>query len=152
MPLLPVCLRDEANALELLAHAPLDLALVHLLALEPERHVLLDRPVREQRVALEDGIGRAPECGEPRHVVAVEVHPAFGRLLEAGDHAERGGLATPRRAEHREELAARDVQIHLAHGREVAEALRDTLEPDARALGARLDLMAHARRQAMAAQ
>jgi hypothetical protein len=140
----PLRLSGEAHALELLAHAPADLGLVHLLALEPERDVLLDAPVREQRVALEDGVRRALEGREARHVVAVEQDAALGGLLEARDHAQRGGLPAPRRPEHREELAARDVEIHLAHGCEVAEALGDALEPDARGFRARLDLMAHA--------
>src|SRR6185503_5203546 len=145
-------LRREADALELLAHAPLDLGLVNLLPLEAEGHVLLHAPVREQGVALEDRVGRAAEGGLPRNVVAVEVHAPLRGLLEAGDHPERRRLAAPRRAQHREELAARDLELHLAHGREVAEALRHTIKPDARSIHARLDLMAHPRRQRMAAQ
>jgi hypothetical protein len=141
-----------ASALELLPDAAADLPLVDLLALKPERHVLLDAPVREERVALEDGVGRALEGGQRGHVIAVEEHTALARLLEPGDHPQRRGLAAPRRAEHREELAARDVELHLAHGSEVAEALRHMIEPDAGLVSAPLDLMAHARRQAMAAQ
>ena len=57
---------------------------------------------------------------------------ALGGLLEARDHAERRGLPAAGRAEHGEELAARDVELHLAHGREVPEALGDAVEPDAR--------------------
>jgi hypothetical protein len=106
--------------------------------------------VREQRVALEDGVGRAPERRQAGHVVAVEQHPSLARVLEAGHHAQRGGLAAARGAQQREELAARDVELHLAHGREVAEALRDAVEPDARGVRARLDLMAHAGAQGMA--
>jgi hypothetical protein len=106
--------------------------------------------MREERVALEDGVGRALERRQAGHVVAVEQDAPLGRLLEAGDHAQSGRLAASRRAQHREELTARDVELHLAYGREVAEALRDTLEPDARGLGALLDLMAHAAPQAMA--
>src|SRR4029453_10938590 len=124
--------------------------LVHFLALEAEGDVLLDAPMREERVALEDGVGRPPERGQVGHVVAVEEHSPLARVLEAGDHAERRGLSAPRRAQHREELTARDVELHLANGGEITEPLRDALEPDAWVLSARLDLMAHARRQSMA--
>ncbi len=148
----------QPDALELLGHAPLDLGLVDLLALEPERHVLLHRAVREERVALEHRVGRPLEGGPARHVLAVEQHAALRRLLEAGDHPQRGGLATARRAQHREELAARDVQVHRAHRREVAEALRDPLEPHTRVgvaaracgHGPPLALQAHAAAQLMA--
>ena len=139
-----LCLGAEADALELLGNAPLDLVLVHLLALKAERHVLLDAAVREQRVALEDGVGGTLEGGQPGHVVAVEQDAALGGVLEARDHTQRRGLPASRRPQHGEELAARDVHLHLAHGCEVAEALRDTLEPNARGLRARLDLLAHA--------
>ena len=75
------------------------------LALEAEGDVLLDAQVREQRVALEDGVGRAAGRRQAGHVVAVEQHRALARLLEAGDHAQGGRLAAAGRAEHGEELA-----------------------------------------------
>ena len=50
--------------------------------------------------------------------------------LEAGDHAQRRGLAAAARAEQREELAGRDVQVYAAHGLEVAEALGEIYELD----------------------
>jgi hypothetical protein len=106
--------------------------------------------MREQRVALEDGVGGTPEGGQARDVLAGQQDAPLARVLEARDHAQRRRLSAARRAEHREELAARDVELHFAHSREAAEALRNTLEPDARRIGARLDLLAHAGRQTMA--
>jgi hypothetical protein len=46
-----------------------------------------------------------------RHVVAVEQDLALGRALEAGDEPQRRRLAAARRAEHREELAARHLEL-----------------------------------------
>jgi hypothetical protein len=101
------------------------------LALEPEGDVALHAQVGEQRVALEDGVGRPPEGGQAGHVVAVEQDLALARLLEPGDHPQGGGLAASRRPEHREELASRDVEAHLADRSEVAEALRHALKAHA---------------------
>ena len=45
------------------------------------------------------------------------------RLLEAGDHAQRRRLARARRAEQREELAVRDVQVDVVDRDDVAVGL-----------------------------
>ena len=140
-------LRREAHSLELLRHAPPRLGPVDLLALEAEGDVLLHVKVREEGVALEHGVGRALERGTARYVLAVEEHAALAGFLEAGDHAERGRLAAAGRAEHREELAARNVQAHVPHRGELAEALRHPLQADAGRTP--LALMAHPRRQLM---
>ncbi len=76
------------------------------LYLRPKRDVAGDVEVREERVALEDGVDAAPVRRHVGHVGAVEHDPAARRPLEPGDHPERGGLAAPRGAEHREELPA----------------------------------------------
>ena len=117
----PVDLAREADAVELGLDAALDLVLADLLALEPEGDVLADAQVREERVALEDGVGRALVGGEPGDVGAVDLDRAGGGLLEPGDHAQGGGLPAARRAEHREELPLGDVEIHLAHRDEIVE-------------------------------
>ena len=46
-----------------------------------------------------------------------------GRDLEAGDHAQRRGLAAARRAEQREELAVAIVEVDVVDGDDVAEPL-----------------------------
>src|SRR4029079_14454470 len=51
------------------------------------------------------------------------------RLLEAGDHAQRRGLAAARRAQQREELAGLDRQIEAVDSaRPAVEALLDAIE------------------------
>ena len=114
----------ETHALELLGHSARRLLLRHALAAQAEGDVLLHAQVREERVALEDGVGGALEGGQPGDVGAVEQDAAGARLLEARDHPQRGGLAAAARAEQREELAALDIECQLADGGELAEALR----------------------------
>ncbi len=117
-------LRGEPHALELLGHAALDLGAVDPLALQAEGHVLLDRAVGEEGIALEDRVGGPLEGGTVGHVLAVEQYAALGGLLEARHHAQGGRLSTPGRAQHREELAPRDVQLHSTDSGELAEAFR----------------------------
>jgi hypothetical protein len=56
------------------------------------------------------------------HVLPVEQDAAGRRLLEAGEHAQQGGLAAARCAEQREELALIDRQRQIVDGGEIAEA------------------------------
>ena len=86
--------------------------------------------MREQRVVLEDRVDVAlvrRDAGDRR---AGEQDLAFGRLLEAGDHPQRRGLAAARRPEQARELAARDAQVHVVDGHDVAEPLRDADDLD----------------------
>ena len=57
-------------------------------------------------------------------------HAAAGGLLEAGDHAQRRGLAAARRAEQGEELAGLDVEVDPGHRHLVGVALLQALERD----------------------
>src|SRR5690606_13004535 len=123
-------LAGEPDAFELLSDAAADLRLGDALALEPEGDVALDRQVREERVALEDGVGRAAVWRQVGDVGAVDPDPPAARPLEAGDHPQRGRLAAAARPEQREELAAVDREIEAADGRQLAEALRDRLQLD----------------------
>ena len=59
----------------------------------------------------------------PPSVIAAGV-----RLLEAGDHAQRRRLARARRAEQREELAVRDVQVDVVDRDDVAVGLARALD------------------------
>ena len=59
-----------------------------------------------------------------------EQDAARGRLLEAGDHAQRRRLAAARRAEQREELALADPQVEIVDDGHVAEALGHAVEHD----------------------
>ena len=55
---------------------------------------------------------------------------ALGRVLEPGDHPQRGGLAAARRAEQHEELPVVDLEREVVDGDDVAEALRHVFEHD----------------------
>ncbi len=132
--LLRLALREpgEADELEHLGHAPLELVLRHALALEAEGDVVLDRHVREERVALEDRVDVALVGREPDDVLVAEEDPALGRLLEAADHPQRRRLPAAGRPEHREEGAPRDLDRDPVDGDHVVEPLDDLFEPDVR--------------------
>ena len=103
LPRLPLREAGEADELEHLGHAALELALRDALPLEPEGDVVLDRHVREERVALEDGVHVPLVRREADHVLVAEEDAALGRLLETADHAQRRRLPAAGRAEQREE-------------------------------------------------
>src|SRR5690349_21263868 len=60
--------------------------------------------------------------------LAVEQDAAAALANEAGDDAQQRGLAAARWSEQRHELAARDIEIDVAHGQHVAEAMANVLE------------------------
>ena len=103
---------------------------------QPEGDVLGDVQVREERVRLEDGVHRPLVRRQIGDVLVAEEDRAGGRLLKPGDHAERGGLATARRAEQGEERALRDGQFERVDGGEGAVRLADPGEADVAAGGA----------------
>src|SRR5207253_11166436 len=97
--------------------------------LEAEADVLGHRHVGPDRVRLEDHRHaallrgqRAPGRGDR---APVQLDGALARVEKAGDHAQGGGLAAARRAEQRDELAARQRQRRAVHRREGAEAAGD---------------------------
>ena len=114
-----------------------DLVLGDALPPQPERDVVLDAQVREQRVALEDRVGRArTAAGPPTSTPSIRIRPSVGRS-KPGHHPQRRRLAAAARAEQREELAAAELEVEPADGGEVAEALGDALKLDARTIAAR---------------
>ena len=94
------------------------------LAAQPEGDVLEDRQVREERVALEDGVDVALVRRQSGDCAVAEVDRSRARLLEAADHAERRRLAAARRAEQRVELAALDLEREVVDGDDIVELLR----------------------------
>jgi hypothetical protein len=96
---------------------------------QPELHVLGDVEVREERVALEHGVHRPLVRPQPGHVPVAEQHLTAGRLLQAGDHPQGGGLATAGRAEQGEERALRDGEAEVVDGGEDAEPLGEVGQP-----------------------
>src|SRR5690606_33401112 len=81
--------------------------------------------VGEQGVRLEHGVHR-PFVGWPQpHFLAVDLERAFRGVLEAGDHAQRRGLAAAGRPEEGEELAVADAQVDAVDRHDLAEPFRD---------------------------
>ena len=132
LPRLALREAGEPHELEDLGDAALQLALGDALPLEPEGDVVLDRHVREERVALEHRVDVALVRRQPDDVLVAQVDVALGRLLEAADHAQRRRLAAARRAEQREERAARDLDRDSVDGNRVVEPLDDAIEADVR--------------------
>ena len=90
---------------------------------QPERDVLPDVQVREQRVALEDRVDRPLVRLRPGDVLVADRDLAGRRLLEPGDHPQGGRLAAPGRAEQGEERARGDREIEVVDRHEGAEPL-----------------------------
>ena len=95
---------------------------------QTKRHVLLNRHVRVQRIALKHH-GRAAlsraQIVDP-HAVNEQVARADG--LQTSDHAQRGRFAAARGANEDDELAVPDVQTHITDDLGLAVALGDVLE------------------------
>ena len=108
------------------------LRLRHLAHLEAEGDVLGHGHVREQRVALEHQAGVALPRRQRGDVALAEPHAAGGRLDEAGDDAQGRGLAAAGGAEQHQELAVGDVERNVVDGLEVAVALGDAGQLQAR--------------------
>ncbi|ANH38029.1 hypothetical protein I601_1597 [Nocardioides dokdonensis FR1436] len=114
------------------------LRLAHPAHPEAVGDVLQDAHVREERVVLEDGVDGPLEGGRPRRVRPGEPDGPRARSLEAGDQAQHGGLPRSRRAEHREELAVGDLQVHAVDGLDASEALAQPDELDGRGVPLRM--------------
>ena len=69
--------------------------------------------------------GGVRDMSTPSSLIAPGVGP-----LEAGDQPQRRRLAAARRAEHREELAARDLHVDAVDGDDLAVVLLELLEMD----------------------
>ena len=87
----------------------------HLAHLQPEQDVLRDRQVREQRIRLEDHRDRSLRGGQPRHVASGDADRAGIGELQAGDQAQRGGLAAARGAEQHVERAFLGLEGDAVH-------------------------------------
>ena len=128
----------QSHQFQRLADPPGALHRGHALHFEAERHVLGDRHVRKERVALEHDAEPALGGLHRQKIAALQRDRASGRLDEARDHLQRRGLAAARRAQQGDELALLHAE-RQAIDREVrAEALGQLLK----------DEEAHARPQA----
>src|SRR5699024_9711051 len=90
-----------------LMDALVDLVLRGLAQLEAEGDVLVNGHVGVQSVALEDHGDVAVLRGNVVDQTAADVHLALGDLLQAGDHAQGGGLAAAGGADEDDELLIR---------------------------------------------
>ena len=102
-----------------------DLALRPLGDAQAEGDVLPDAHVREQGVALEDGVDLALFGGEVRDVLAVEEDAPRIRALEPGGDAQHRRLAAAARTEEGEDLAFPDLERNVGDGLNGPEPLRD---------------------------
>jgi hypothetical protein len=120
----------QVHELERLGGTAPALVLADLALLEAVGDVVQHRHVREQRVLLEDRVDVALVRRDADGGAPVDLDLALGRLLEAGDQAQRGGPAAARRPEQGEELAVEHVEMDAVDRDDVlAEALRDPRQP-----------------------
>jgi hypothetical protein len=99
------------------------LGLRHLADPQAVADVLGHAHVREQGVVLEDGVDVALEGRPGGDLHPAQVDGALAGQLEAGDHAQGGGLARPRGPEEGEQLALADVEVDPVNGRDLPVAL-----------------------------
>ena len=98
--------------------------------LEREAHVLAHGHVRVERVVLEHH-GDVARLGRQRvDHLAVDGDVAGGDLLEAGEHAQQGGLAAARGADQHDELAVGDVDRYAVDHLDGAVGLADVADGD----------------------
>jgi hypothetical protein len=110
-----------------------DFVLLQLPETQPERDVVVDAQARGERVALEHHGDVAVARGDVIDDAIADQHDAFGDLLEAGDHSERGRLAAPRRSDKDHELVVGDLQVEPRDGASAVWIdLRDLVEANAR--------------------
>ena len=116
------------------ANAAVDLALVRLGQRQAERHVLVHRHVRIERIGLEHHGDAAL-----RRLGVIDAASADGDLagvgrLQPGDGAQEGGLATAGWAHKHHELAVGDRKVQPLQHPCFAEALLDARKLDVRHL------------------
>jgi hypothetical protein len=98
--------------------------------LEAEGHVLGDRHVGPEGVALEHHPRVALVGRQLRHVLVPEEDPPLVGDVEAGQAPEQRRLAAPARAQEEKELPGLDPQVEVAQRRDGAEAFGQVLDSD----------------------
>src|SRR6185312_2777742 len=93
----------------------LDLVLRELPKFEAERHVVEYAHVRIERIVLEHHGDVTVTRRDVVDDVATDPDFAGGDLLQAGDHAQRGGFAAAGRSDQHDEFLIRDVQVDALH-------------------------------------
>ena len=105
------------------AHALAALRARHPPHVEAERHVVEDRQMREERVALEDHPEAAALGWQGVEALVVEPDLAGARRQQPGEQVEGGGLAAARGAEEGDELAAAHLEREVVEDVLRAEVL-----------------------------
>jgi hypothetical protein len=125
----------EPREFEHFCDARVDGVFGHVGAAQAEGDVLVDRQVREERVALEHHIHRAFVRRDIVHVLARDADGARGGRLETAEHAHHCGLAAAGGAEQGEEFLSVDLEGQIINGGEIAKGFGDALELDERLFG-----------------
>ena len=121
-------LAGHADELEHAVDLGPDLGLRPLGDRQAEADVVADGHVREEGVALEDGVDLAPVGRLFRDVLAVEQDAAGVRILEARQHAQQRGLAAAAGPEQGEDFAAFDRQRNVVNRHDRPEPFGYSLE------------------------
>lgn len=128
--LVRLALREVAELNELQHVVDLLLHRLDAAPAQTEGDVLGDVQVREERVALKDGVDGPLVRGQVGDVPAAERDGAGGGLLQPRDHPQGGGLAAAGRSEQGEEGALGDGQVERLDGGEGTVRLADPGEAD----------------------
>jgi hypothetical protein len=120
----------QLDALQGLVDGLRHLRLRQALLAQAVADVLRHCQVRKDGVALEHHVGRPLVGRHGRHGLAVDEDLALGRELEAGEHAQQGGLAAAGGTEQREEFAAPDLERDIVDGAHRTEVLGDAAQGD----------------------
>ena len=120
---LAVQILREAEQRRDLAHPRLPGALLDPGDLEREADVRLDGQIRVERVALEDHRHVAILRREIGDVARADEDRSRVDLLETGEHAQRRGLARPRRPDEHHQLAVVDVELECVDRRHVGAGI-----------------------------
>ena len=115
-------------------HLPVDRRLVGVRQSQAERHVVAHGHVRIQRVVLEHHRDVPFLRGHAVDDAFADQDLAFADFLEAGDHAQQGGLAAARGADEHRELAIGDLDIDAVDYGRRAETLGNAAYCDLRHL------------------
>src|SRR5450759_2661821 len=122
----------DAHHLRHFAHAFDALFRRHVLHAQPELDVLRHVLVREQSMALEHHAEAAVARLQVVDHASIDADFAGGRILQAGDHAQRRGLAAAGGADEDDEFAVLDGEAQIFHRLHRAERLYQIAQLDAR--------------------
>src|SRR5712672_1683395 len=115
-----------------LAYSAIDLAAVHSAHPQPKRNVLIDCLVWIERVALKHHGDITAVRRQRVDDLVIEPQLAMSYFLQSGDHIERGRFAAAGGPEQNNEFLVVNFEVELANGGDVAIALCDRIEENAR--------------------